>query len=473
MLNVEHYQLSAHLFVRLLGFIYFFAFGAFLFQIQGLLGSNGILPAERFFRLIKQRVRNPYYTFPSIFWFNCSDKMLMGVILIGTILSLLLIFGVYPPLTIFLLYILYLSIVSVGQDFLSFGWEMFLLEITVNAFFLSLTTVPNPLIWISLNLLLFRFHFQGGAVKYQSRDPNWYNLTGVAYHYQTQPLPNTQAWYFYKLPLWIHKISTAFMLFAEIIIPFFIFATEELRVFAFAILVGLQLFIWFTGNFSYLNHLTVVFCVILLSDKYLPDWFVPKYSETPLLLEIFLSGIGAILIFLQIINLWNHFFRPNATFRKILYAFQPFHIGNRYGIFAIMTTKRYEIVIEGSDDNLTWKEYLFYYKPSEVNRRPRRISPYQPRIDWQAWFLPFSNYDSEIWLQNFLYHLLKGNPAVLSLIRYNPFSEKPPKFVRVVVYDYVFTDSKTKKELGHWWKRTFIGHYSPTLSLRETQQSIS
>lgn len=473
MFQPQDYLIASKVFLQLLGVIYFCAFGAFIFQIRGLIGENGILPVKNFLAFVKERTgKNRFYLVPSVFWIDCRDRSLVGVIVAGMILSLLLMFNVYPPVVIFLLYILYLSIVSVGQDFLGFGWEMFLLEITINAFFLSLTIVPNMMIWISLNLLLFRFHFQGGAVKLMSRDPNWWNLTALAYHYQTQPLPNTQAWYAHKLPLWFQKFSTAFMFIIELIVPFGIFVdNHEIRFLVFIFLVGLQAGIWFTGNFSYLNHLTVVLSVILVNDGLWGAFFDrPAATQAPLLLNWGLYLMGGLLISLQLINLWNHLIKWNPIFAKIFNFLQPFHVINRYGIFAVMTTQRIEIVIEGSDDGESWKEYLFFYKPSEVDRRPRRISPYQPRIDWQIWFLPFSNYTSESWFQNFLYHLLVGTPEVLNLIRFNPFPHSPPKYVRALAYEYVYSDRESKKNLGHWWKRTFVSQYSPMMSLKTEQE---
>jgi len=229
-MDPDSYTIVASFFPRLLGAIYFIAFGAFLFQIRGLLGTRGILPVSSFLKWIKeQQPRRCYLLVPSLFWINSSNTALMAVVVSGTLLSLLLMLGIFPALLIFLLYFLYLSIVSTGQDFLSFGWESFLLEITANTFFLSLTSPPNFIVWFSLNLLLFRFHFLGGIVKLQSRDPNWKNLTGVAYHYQTQPNPNMIAWYAYKLPLWFHKASTFLMLFIEIVVAFGIFGPDVVR----------------------------------------------------------------------------------------------------------------------------------------------------------------------------------------------------------------------------------------------------
>lgn len=470
MFDPESYTIATSiLFPRLLGFIYFVAFGAFLFQIKGLIGKNGILPVGTFFEWIKLSYPKDYYSVvPTLFWINHSDKALMGVVATGTILSVLLMAGIWPPLILILLYILYISIVSAGQEFLSFGWEGFLLEITFNAIFLTLLTPADVFIWISINLTLFRFHFQGGAVKLQSGDPNWRNLTAVDFHYQSQPIPNTIAWYAHKLPMWFQKTSTALMFFIELVVPFGIFGPDLMRLWVFYAFVGLQIAIWVTGNFSFLNYLTVVLCTILLSNAYI-SWLItpPIVAEHPsLILSILCTCVGAGLITLQLVQLWNHFL-PSRGINELLRKFAYFHICNRYGIFAVMTTKRHEVVFEGSDDGEIWKEYLFYYKPSETDRRPRRISPYQPRIDWQAWFLPFGHYRHENWFGNFMVHLLRGTPEVLALLRENPFKEKPPKYVRTLLYDYTFTSFEEKKKTGRWWNRELLGIFSPPIHLRE------
>lgn len=464
----EAYQIGIELFTRGLGFIYFFAFGAFLFQILGLLGSDGILPIRDFVQSFKMRYgMKSVWFIPSLFLINSSDKMIYGVVMLGTALSILLFLNIQPALMLLLLYVLYISIVSTGQEFLSFGWEMFLLELTANAFFINLSPF-NPFIWFSLNLQLFRFHFQGGIVKILSGDPNWRNLTAVGWHYQSQPLPNTQAWYAYKLPLWFQKASTLTMFVIELVIPFLLFIDiPEIRLFVFVCFFGLQFMIWFTGNFSFLNYMTVVFCFILLNDVFLKPFFsFPRFEAASTLVDFIVSLAGCTLIALQLMTIWNHLFASNPLFKKILNAIQPLHLANRYGIFAIMTTTRYEVVIEGSDDGVVWKEYCFYYKPSEITRRPRRIAPYQPRIDWQAWFLPFTDYGSERWFHSFLYHLLKGTKTVTSLLRINPFQNKPPRYVRALFYEYEYSSFEEKKSLGIWWRRTLISHYSPTLSLK-------
>lgn len=462
----ETYTIIAFIFPRLLGFIYFCAIGAFIFQIKGLIGKNGILPISNYLSWMATHYpKKKYFYLPSLFWFNSSDRALMSVVLLGTLLSVLLMLGIYPALMLFLLYWIHLSIVSAGQDFLSFGWEGFLLEITAQTFLVSLTDIPNLFVWISLNFLLFRFHIQAGAVKLQSQDPSWRNLTAVAYHTQTQPLPNAVAWYAHKLPLWMQKLSVLVMFAIELLIPFGMFWHETIRLGVFIALVSLQFFIWLTGNFSYLNYLTAAFCTILLSNKVLSPFFsVPHSEPTSFYLDIVLSATGILLIGLQAMRVWDQFL-PNQSIKRALYWLHPFHLANRYGIFAVMTTARYEIIIEGSDDRQTWKEYIFRYKPSEITRRPRWIAPYQPRLDWQVWFLPFREFYEEEWFQKFLFHLLKGTPEVLSLLRGNPFPNIPPKYIRVQLYQYEFSSFKEKREKGWWWKRKFASSYSPILSL--------
>lgn len=462
----QFYLTAVNLFTRLLGVIFFFAFAPFIFQMKGLLGKNGILPIGEYLSFISSRYgKKGYYYIPTLFWLNSSNSMLLAVVISGTILSVLLAFNVYPLLLLPLLYILYLSIISAGQDFLGFGWESFLMEITCNAFFLNLVSPPNPLVWVSLNLLLFRFHFQAGISKFLSRDENWRAMSALQYHYMTQPLPNTQAWFLHRFPLWFHRVSCALMFFIELVVPLAIFWSEDFRFIAWIFLASLQVIIWFSGNLSYLNHMTFAFCTILISDSYFQK-IIGSTINTPAssnpIMETIAWVVGGALIVLQGISLWNYFM-PHARFGRILESLQPFHLINRYGIFAVMTTKRYEIVVEGSEDGNEWREYIFRYKPSELSHRPRRISPYQPRLDWQAWFLPFTSYEYCWWFQSFLARLLDNSADVVGLMRINPFPEKPPKYVRALIYDYDFTDWATLKKEGTWWKRNYVGAYSPIL----------
>jgi hypothetical protein len=469
-LEPSSYSIATHLFVRLLGLIYLFAYFPFLFQIKGLIGANGIRPVASYLKAIQARTGPMrYFYVPTLLWFNTSNSALFLLIGCGMLFASLLLLDIYPALMLILLYLIHLSLTSAGQEFLSFGWETFLMEITLGGFFTIATEPLNTFGWIGLNVLLLRIYLQAGVSKLFSHDPNWRNLTAIWYHYLSQPLPNTLAWYFHKLPMGFHKASTCSMFFAELIVPLAIFSPAEVRLGVFLLFVGLQFFIWFTGNFSYLNHMTVVFCLILLHNRYLGalEGIVPAHEPSELLWRILIS-IGAIAFLgLQLICL-IHTFYPARLFRRILSWVSPCHIAYPHGIFAIMTTKRYEIIVEGSDDGEQWREYQFFYKPGDLAWRPRRISPYQPRIDWQAWFLPFDNFEEQHWFQAFLGKILQGSPEVLKLLKFNPFPEKPPQFVRALMYDYEYTSFEERAKTGHWWKRTLIGEYAPALQLRKT-----
>lgn len=472
MWNSESYTIAAYLLPRFLGLIYFFAIGALLLQIKGLLGRNGILPISTFLSQFQSlTLTEKWFYIPSLFWLNTSDTNLRLTLVIGLFTSIALLLGFFPSLCLAVLFIVYLSIVTTGQEFLSFGWESFLLEITFYTFFVSLTTIPNPMIWLCINLLLFRFFIQAGAVKLQSHDFCWRDLTALSYHYESQPLPNMWAWFIHRWPLSFHKLSTFFMFIVELILPFGLFFNDFVRAIVGLNLIGLQVLIWMTGNLSFLNHLTIVFCVIAFSNQYLSIWVNPPVtSQTSWFLNDLLSCIGLAFIILQLVRLWNHFVPQKKQLETLLRLVSFFHLVNRYGLFAIMTKERHEIVIEGSEDGKVWQEYLCKYKPSEITRRPRRISPFQPRLDWQMWFLPFDNFESASWFHQFLYHLLIGTPEVLRLLRHNPFPHAPPKFIRALIYDYKFSTSQQRIEKGWWWQRKLLGSFSPTLRLKEEAQ---
>ena len=466
-LNPSSYSIAIGLFTRLLGLIYLIAYIPFLFQICGLIGKDGILPITSYLEFIKSRAGNKrFYYVPTLLWLHASDKALLFLIWSGIVLGVLLMCGVFPPIILLLLYLTHLSLTSAGQDFLSFGWETFLMEMTVCLILLQTTHPFNGFGWICLNFLLLRFHVMAGASKLLSRDKAWANLTALSYHYLTQPLPNTAAYYFHKLPSWFHKVSAFLMFYIELIVPLAIISPPEIRLFVFVQLVALQIGIWFTGNLSYLNYLTVVICTILLHNRYLEPIFGPQIATTPSseIWYMIVSTLGAFLLFLQVTSFLYPFFRWSFT-RRILNAVNSFHIAYPHGIFAVMTTKRYEIVVEGSHDGQEWQEYHFFFKPGDLSHRPKRVAPYQPRLDWQAWFLPFASFHSEHWFQQFLLKLLEGKPEVIKLLKHNPFKEKPPLYVRALIYDYEFTTCQEKAETGNWWKRKLMGQFSPLLQL--------
>jgi len=151
-------------------------------------------------------------------------------------------------------------------------------------------------------------------------------------------------------------------------------------------------------------------------------------------------------------------------------VFAPFYLTNTYGLFAVMTTVRHEIILQGSNDGTQWRDYDFKYKPGPVDRAPRWVAPHQPRLDWQMWFAALGSYRNNPWLVNFVFRLLQGSPDVLALLGPNPFSGAPPRYLRALVYDYSFTDFETRRRTGAWWKREPRGTYLPAVSLQDFRQ---
>lgn len=482
------YILTRWLFLRLLAVVYFIAFISLLPQISGLIGSNGILPAAHYLQLVKENFGiERYWFFPNLAWLNPSDTFLQFLALGGALLSLLLLLGVAVVPVLTLLWTFYLSLVVVGQDFMSFQWDILLLETGFLAIFfaplrisphLSRESDPSRTVLWLLRLLLFRLIFSSGAVKLLSGDPTWSNLTALQYHYETQPLPTPLAWYAHQWPASLHRISVLFIFFVELVTPFLIFTPRRLRFFAAGMMVSSQIVIGLTGNYTFFNLLTVALCLLLLDDAFLGQW-LPKrltYKATPSaerpveprLKRYLVAPVAIMIVFLGLLQIAELFGarrlpRPALKFQSWL---SPFHVVNGYGLFAVMTTSRPEIVVEGSRDGETWLAYEFKYKPGDLKRPPPWVEPHQPRLDWQMWFAALGSYQNTRWFVNFMLRLLQGSPQVLGLLAKNPFPDGPPPYVRAELYDYHFTDRATRRANGTWWRRELKGLYFPVVSLK-------
>ena len=160
---------------------------------------------------------------------------------------------------------------------------------------------------------------------------------------------------------------------------------------------------------------------------------------------------------------------PAPAFR-LLSDLEPLRIVNSYGLFAVMTTSRPEIIIEGSNDGNTWLDYEFKFKAGDPRRAPRWVEPFQPRLDWQMWFAALGDYRSTPWFSHLMLRLLEGSPPVLALLARNPFPHSPPKYVRALIYDYQFTTWSERQAKGEWWHRRLLGGYFPTVTLNRSEQ---
>jgi hypothetical protein len=465
------YELVSFLFLRLLGLIYLSAFVSFAVQAQGLIGSHGILPLAEFVNAVTQQYGTErFFLAPMVFWLNDSDAAILAVSWAGAALSLLLVVNLFPRVCLLLLFVLYLSLVYAGQTFMTYQWDLFLLETGFAALLMSFATMPG--IWL-LRWLLFRFMFMSGVVKLLSGDASWRNLSALSYHFLTQPLPTPLAWYAARLPAGFLTFATGTMFVIELVLPFFIFAPRRLRfVAAFGILL-LEFLILITGNYNWFNLQTMLLCLPLFDDAALRRVLPRRLAElqpAPLkprqAVRIAVNTLAVLIVFCSLVRMDQRFGgTPPAWAQTVTDWVQPLNITSDYGLFAIMTTTRREIVIEGSDDGVTWREYEFRYKPGDVTRAPPWNIPHQPRLDWQMWFAALDNPQRLPWFWRFLERLLQNEPTVTALLARNAFADKPPTYVRAQFYDYTFAGTE-EKAAGQWWNRQLLGQYFPTVHLK-------
>jgi predicted DCC family thiol-disulfide oxidoreductase YuxK len=467
------YDLVSFVFLRLMGLIYLAAFVSFGVQALGLIGSHGILPIAELVKIIGRSAgAERFFVMPMLFWIDASDLAIRLVCWAGAGFSLLLIFNVLPRLSLIALYVLYLSLLYGGQTFMSFQWDTFLLE----AGFLSLllSFAQRPGIWL-LRWLLFRFMFMSGVVKLLSGDPNWWNLSALSYHFFTQPLPTPLAWYAAHSPSSLLRFATAGMFLVELALPFLIFLPRRLRFCAAFGILLLQSCILITGNYNWFNLQTMLLCLLLFDDaalqKCLPQLLVRVLSRrvgqrSPKVVSVVVAVWGLLLVFLSLVEMEVRFGgSPPTALRAMDQLIEPLRMVSSYGLFSVMTTERNEIIIEGSDDGVDWREYEFRYKPGDVARRPPWNIPHQPRLDWQMWFAALDDPRRVNWFPHFLERLLQNEPSVTALLERNPFADKAPQYIRAQSYDYTFSSGDEMRK-GLWWQRRSVGLYFPVVRLK-------
>jgi predicted DCC family thiol-disulfide oxidoreductase YuxK len=457
------------LFLRLLAAVYLIAFASLAFQIVGLIGAQGILPLGGYLAAVSKTLGlRGYWSMPTIFWLAHGDGLIKAASIAGAALAIVLLSGIlkasWERLLLVGLYALYLSFCTAGQDFLSFQWDSLLLETGFLAIFLG----NSKIVVMLFRWLLFRLIFLSGVVKLTSHDPVWRDWTALAFHYFTQPLPTPLAWYMYQLPLAFQRFSTAFTLFVELAIPFLFFAFRPWRLVGAFLALFLQVLIFLTGNYTFFNLLTMSLCVFLFDDRAL-EWFHLRARQARTN-RIAVLAAAAIVLVLSASELHQMFFEaPFDAENALVRIAGPFQIANTYGLFASMTTTRPEIVVQGSNDGVTWLDYEFPYKPGDLRQPPHWVAPYQPRLDWQMWFAALADYRASPWFTNLMVRLLQGSPDVLGLLKTNPFAGAPPKYVRAELFDYSFTHFAARRATGNWWTREPHGLYFPQISLEDVR----
>jgi len=497
------------LFLRLLAAIYFSAFFPLLFQIEGLNGPNGILPAQRFLLALRNGMGSVRYWYaPTLFWFSSGSHMVMAVVWVGLFASTAALFNLWPRLSFSVCFICFLSFVSVAQAFSSYQSDSMLLEAGFLVLFVApagimpgwgIDSPPSRAAYFLLQWEWFRIYFESGIVKLLSGDPQWRNFTAMDEYYQNGPLPTWIGWYVEHLPHWLHAASVAGTLAMELAVVWMLFLPRRARLICFFIVTPWEIGVIITANYTFLNYLVLALGFLLLDDRSL-RWLLPMRlqkklpANTPNVEEsvstlepaagdleqrpphrhgpadaLHASGIvvsAVMLIWIAYATTVEMVHIPLPSLRLPSFpvmALEPFRIANQYGLFAVMTRGRYEIEFQGSDDGQKWTPYPFRFKPQALDKAPGIYAPYQPRFEWNLWFASLGD-----WQQNDLVplteeRLLENDSDVLALFQSNPFGQAPPRYMRAVLWQYWFSSIEEKRQTGNWWKREFLGLYAPEI----------
>ncbi len=470
------YWLARLVIERGLAIVYLVAFLVAANQFRPLCGERGLLPAPRF--LQGARLRDS----PSIFHLHYSDRLFTVLAWVGIALAAVSVAGLPEsgPIWLsmvawFVLWAIYLSIVSVGQTFYGFGWEILLLEAGFLAIFLGTSAVSPPtVVIVAFRWLLFRLEFGAGLIKARG-DRCWRDLTCLHYHHETQPMPNPLSWFFHHLPSPLHKVEVAANHFAQLAAPLAIFAPQPIASLAGAVIVVTQCWLVLSGNFSWLNLLTIVLAFSAFSNATLGQVLhvtPPSPAGPPLWYEAVVIALAALILALS--------YRPArnlvSSHQRMNSSFDPLRLVNTYGAFGSVTKVRYEVAIEGTEEAqpgtaTVWQEYQFKAKPGNPRRRPPQVAPYHLRLDWLMWFIALPGWFDDRWLVPFVGKLLEGDRPTLKLLKANPFPGRPPASIRARVYRYRFSTRQERKATGAWWVRTLVGEYLPAMSLSPGQRT--
>ncbi len=506
------------LFLRALGCIYFSAFFSLVFQIRGLIGPEGILPAGGYLQAVAHSLGDGGVWFaPTLLWISSNGHALIALCWVGMVASLLLILNAWPRGMLVICFVCFLSFVAAAQDFSGYQSDGMLLEAGFIALFfapggfrpgLGQTSPPSRASLFLLQWEWFRIYFESGVAKIVGGDPEWRHFTAMDEYYQNGPLPTWIGWYVQHLPHWFHAASVFATLGLELVLVWMLLLPRRWRIVCFFIVTPWELGIILTANYTFLNYLVLTLGFLLLDDRFLlcvlpQKWTKGLAADTTKAVES--SGvdeahappgfstemetlsqhsgkrwIGTLRRRLNIVKVsvtgfvlaWI-FYATAAQLVWMLYplplpagpveALEPFRIANRYGLFGVMTRGRYEIEFQGSDDGKTWVPYPFRFKPQDPSKAPGIYAPYQPRFDWNLWFASLGAWQDYPIVPRTEVRLLSNDKDVLSLFEKNPFSKTSPREVRAVIWQYWFTSMSEKRTTGLWWRREFMGLYAPTI----------
>jgi hypothetical protein len=524
------YLIPRWLFLRALGCIYFSAFYSLVFQIRGLLGPNGIVPAGLFLKQVAEASGHARYWYvPTLLWLNSGDRALLALCWVGMVAAVLLVLNVWPRGMLVICLLLFLSFISVAQEFSGYQSDGMLLSAGLISFFLAPrglrpgwgeTQLPSRAsLWV-LRLIWLSIYFESGVGKYFGGDASWRNLTALDEYYQNGPLPTWIGWYAQQLPHGFHAATALFVLLVELLLVWMVFLPHRFRVICFFVVTSMQVGIILTANYAFLNYFVLSLGFLLLDDTFLVQFVPARWrgavtanleqapneeskaalveldlhslspadlpsEEIPLTeipqtaplsgqareivsaARLFLSStVLAWMLYVSIFQILSPLSHSVGLPEAPVTILEPLRMADHYGLFGRMTWKRYEIEFQGSSDGVNWTPYPFRNKPQNPAEAPRIYAPYQPRFDWNMWFASLDYWRDNPWVLRVEELLLANDGEVVALFAANPFPQSPPKQVRAVLWQYWMTDTATKRATHLWWRREYRGLYAPALALR-------
>ncbi len=514
------------LFLRALGLIYFSAFFSLIYQVRGLIGPAGILPASEYLQAVASSAGHARFWYaPTLLWFSSSSHAVMSLCWIGMLASVLVVLNVWPKGALLICFVCFLSFVSAASEFSGYQSDGMLLEAGFIALFFAAPGfrpglgAAHPPMRASVFLLQwewFRIYFESGVAKIGSGDPQWRHFTAMDEYYQNGPLPTWIGWYLQHFPHWFHAATAFATLALELALVWMLFLPRRWRIVCFFIVTPWQIGVILTANYTFLNYLVLVLGFLLLDDGFLVRFVLGRWREyfpepakntsevaagpgafdsqsilrtggVPSAdaltaeharghswperlrtyvasLKLALTGVMFAWIFYASTALLIWMMWPGAPLPSTpVVALEPFRIADRYGLFAVMTRGRYEIEFQGSADGQDWVTYPFRYKPQDPSKAPGIYAPYQPRFDWNLWFASLGGWRANPIVPRTEERLLAADKDVLALFAANPFPQEPPRQVRAVLWQYWFTTATEKRAQGVWWRRQSLGLYAPTL----------
>ena len=466
------YTIARLVIERGLALVYLVGFVVAIRQFPALCGERGLEPAPAFL------ARARFLDAPSLFHLGYSDRRLVIAGWIGVIVSGLLLLGLpqQAPLPVtmaawLLLWVLYQSISNIGGTFYSFGWESLLLEAGFLAIFLGNDEVAPPwLVLVAFRWLAFRVEFGAGLIKLRG-DQCWRDLTCMDFHHETQPMPNPLSWFFHHLPRPLHRLEAVGNFVAQLALPFGLFLPQPFASVAAILMIGTQLYLVVSGNYAWLNWVTILAIVAAVADPF--PIAASGFVSAPAWFNV---AVALLVIVVAILSWWP--IRNMASPRQAMNAsFNPFRLVNTYGAFGSVSRERIELVIEGTDASepdrtAQWREYGFKGKPDDPKRLPPQVAPYHLRLDWLLWFIPLSPRYAGVWFVRFVARLLEGDRQTLGLIRHNPFPDAPPQLIRARFFRYRFSTWREWRQTGAWWVRELESDYLPPVRLADLRRVL-